>query len=193
MQQHRNDEEVPKSQCLSDVPGAGSGCSPELRQHVGNVKHLTRSDDRGRREWALQRCRIEGLQHCPSFVGEVVVGIEPDHAPIFSEESTMVRAAEPNSALDDTVEDGLDVRRRAGDHAKYLARRGLLLSSFRLSLQRLRQAVLKIVDLGVLPLRLTGNIGLGFDLRLRGLRALTHRPLLASDTEAADDRLGERV
>src|SRR5262249_25047298 len=50
-------------------------------------------------------------------------------------------------------------------------------------LQALGQPLLKITDPGVFALPRLGRLrALGFDLRLRGLRASTHRPLLTSQT-----------
>src|SRR4029453_3174907 len=96
--------------------------------------------------------------------------------------------AEPCRVRRDSIEDRLEVGRRVADHAQDLAGRGPVLLRLnqlavaRLELpQRLRQALLKVADLGAVGLgRLAGNGELGFDLGLRGLWTPAHRPPLAS-------------
>src|SRR5215831_384774 len=66
-----------------------------------------------------------------------------------------------------------------------------LLLRLRFVSERLRQPLLKIVDLGLVFGRLGGDWGLGF-LGLRWLWTPAHRPPLAS-YESAGDRLGERA
>ncbi len=84
---------------------------------------------------------------------------DPQHVPIDDEECAAVRAANPDAAPGDPVEDGLRVSRRGADDPQDL-RRGRLL------LQALSQARLKLAS--------AGGRSLGFGLRLRGLGAPTH-------------------
>src|SRR5262249_4648028 len=83
------------------------------------------------------------------------------------------RITESNGARHDRVEYRLRVIRRARDHAQDICRGRLLLLSFRLALQRLRQALLQVTNPGVVLRRLAGNRKLGF-LGLGGLRTPTH-------------------
>src|SRR5262249_18242965 len=115
-------------------------------------------------------------------------------------------------ALDDYIENGLHVSRRLADDAQDIASGVLavqrlnqlavacpeLLLRLRLVPERLLQPLLQVADPGVFALpRLGRRRTLGFDLRFRGLRASTHRPLLTSQTSddraGGDDRLCERA
>src|SRR5262249_49583952 len=89
--------------------------------------------------------------------------------------------AETGGAPQHRCEHGLNVGRGARDDAEDLGRRRLLLQRLRLALQRLSEALLELAvpRAFVLP-RLAGNTPLALDLRLRGLHAPPHRPLLHS-------------
>src|SRR5258708_7562882 len=92
---------------------------------------------------------------------------------------------QPCRSLGNGVQHWLELRRRGADDLENLARRRLLLQRldqraiFRpLPLQALRQTLLKVADPRAFGLRrLVGDRELGFDLRLRGLCAPTHRSL----------------
>src|SRR6185295_441231 len=60
-------------------------------------------------------------------LGHAVVGIERDHLAIEPVQSGERRLAQPSGASDDSIEDRLQVSRRAGNDAKDLACSGLLL------------------------------------------------------------------
>src|SRR5262249_25311934 len=97
-----------------------------------------------------------------------------------------------HGTIRDGVEDRLGVRGGVADDAEDPAGGRFPLQGLRLTLQRLREALLQIGDPGVLVLaRFTGNRWLRFP-GLGGLRTPTHQPLLAS-YEGAEHRLGEPV
>jgi len=119
------------------------------------------------------------------------VALHEDHPPV-------VDAAEPYGAGDDCVEHGLGVGRRTRDDIQDLAGGRLLFlrlnqlaiarlelpQRLRLELQCLRQALLKVADLGAFVLRrLTGERCLGVRLTLRALCTATHQPSLPSTAQ----------
>ena len=141
-------------------------------------------------DWEYAPDRIQSVR------AQIVVGRQVEKLPIEAKYHAVGRFTQPPRARRDRLEGRLDVRRRATDHLKDLARRRLLLQRLRLALQRLCQALLELADprTFVLPL-LTGAGLLGFDLGLPRFCFPTHRPLLTShrrfDRTEIDDRLGE--
>src|SRR5262249_12620785 len=86
------------------------------------------SQYRARGDAAASRRNGKDTSDCLQFLrAKIVMGREVDECPVEAEYEGIVRLTKVSRARCDRVEGGLDVRRRAADHLKDLARRGLLL------------------------------------------------------------------
>ena len=74
--------------------------------------------------WAHRECAAHRLE---AFGGEIVLGGKMDQFAVEPKHHGEEPVAQPHGALDDDVEDGLEVRRRARDHPQDLGRGRLLL------------------------------------------------------------------
>src|SRR5216683_2119077 len=91
-------------------------------------------------DWEYAPDRIQSVR------AQIVVGRQVDKLPVEAEYHAVGRLTQPPRARRDRLEGRLNVRRRATDHLKDLARRRLLLQHLRLALQRLCQTLLELAD-----------------------------------------------
>ncbi len=186
--EQREGEETAVRCRSGEFPGAPIGGL----EGILNVHGMALGDRPGRWRIGVRRERIDlggRLQEsgCRPLLGNEMeqLAIEPRHGPPFG-------SHQPDGATEDPIEDGGEVGGRIGNEPEDLTGRGLLLQRLRLALECLRQTLLKIADPRAFVLqRLASGGGLGFDLRLRGLCAPTHRSVPPSRGEAIADRLDE--
>jgi hypothetical protein len=125
---------------------------------VRDVDNGTLQDRPGRSVGAARPRRVQTTHLLEAFGREVVLSDLMDQLAVEPEERAEEPVTQSHDALDDRVEDGLDVGRGARDHAQDLARRRLLL-------ERLGQALLELAVLGgprFADLRATGRLLLPF-------------------------------
>ena len=160
--EQRNAERCPETE--GSRKETGLRVFVDLGLHIGNMDRppLEYRTSHGRSTY--QGERAHRMREDRPFVSD-----ETEPVTVNLEDRGIQGVAQTGGAPQHCREHGLDVGRRAGDHAEDLGRRRLLLPRLRLALQRFRQALLKVADPRAFVLRrLPGNRARGFGFVFAG-------------------------